>query len=291
MGLFARHPHRALVKQAYQAFEAEDWARAADLLEEAALADPDSPDGAALWFDAALAHKFRRDWPRAYALGKEAAARVTRGQEEPAFWNLGIAATILRDWATARDAWTGYGVTLQDGEGEIVEDFGMTAIRIGTPDGQEVVWGQRLCPARARVLSVPFDPARRYGEVVVHDGAPNGERIVDGRHYPVFDELVCFEKSDLATLSVTVTAAEPDDVDALLSAFQDRDLGAEVLGSGVMLCKCCSEGSPAVQRFVSREASQTVLLAAPADEASGLLDAWRAASADARAWENLHTAG
>jgi len=291
MGLFAGHPHRAIVKQAYQAFEAEQWDQAAELLEEAARADPDSPGGAALWFDAALAHKFRRDWPRAYALGKEAAARVAPGQEEPAFWNLGIAATILRDWATAREAWTGYGVTLHDGEGEIVEDFGMTAIRIGTPDGQEVVWAQRLCPARARVLSVPFDPARRYGEVVVHDGAPNGERIVDGRRYPVFDELVRFEESDLATLSVTVTAAEPDDVDALLSAFQDRDLGAEVLGSGVMLCKCCSEGSQAVQRSKADAGSQTVLLAAPADEASGLLDAWRAASAEARAWENLHTAG
>jgi hypothetical protein len=58
-----------------------------------------------------------------------------------------------------------------------------------------------------------------------------------------------------------------------------------------MLFKCCSEGSQTVQRFVSGDGSQTVLLAAPADEASGLLDAWRAASADARAWENLHTAG
>src|SRR6185437_3752756 len=160
-----------------------------------------------------------------------------------------------------------------------------------TPDGQEVVWGQRLCPARARVLSVPFDPARRYGEVVVHDGAPNGERIVDGRHYPVFDELVCFEKSDLATLSVTVTAAEPDDVDALLSAFQDRDLGAEVLGTGVLLCKCCSQSSHPVQRSLPDAGPQTVLLAAPADEASGLLDAWRAAGASGRAWENLHQAG
>jgi hypothetical protein len=291
MGLFARHPHRALVKQAYQAFEAEDWARAADLLEEAAQADPDGPDGAALWFDAALAHKFRRDWPRAYELGKKATARARRGQEDPAFWNLGIAATIMRDWTTARDAWDGYGVTLPDGDGEIVEDFGMTAVRIGTPNGQEVLWAQRLCPARARVLSVPFDPARRYGEVIVHDGAPNGERVVDGRRYPVFDELVCFEESDLATLSVTVTAAEPDDVDALLSAFQDRDLGAEVLGSGVMLCKCCSEGSQTAQRSAADNGSQTVLLAAPADEASGLLDAWRAASADARAWKNLHAAG
>ncbi len=291
MGLFAQHPHRSLVKRAYQAFEAEDWDSAADLLEAAAREHPDGPDGAALWFDAALVQKFRRDWPQAYALGKEAAARARRGQEDPAFWNLGIAATILRDWATARDAWNGYGVELPDGDGEIVEDFGMTAIRIATPDGQEVVWAERLCPARARVLSVPFDPARRFGEVVVHDGAPNGERVVDGRRYPVFDELARFEESDLATLSVTVTAAAPDDVDALLSAFQERDLGAEVLGSGVLLCKCCSQSSHPVQRSLPEAGPQTVLLAAPADEASGLLDAWRAAGTNGRAWENLHQAG
>src|SRR5690242_7952776 len=252
MGLFDQHPQRALVKQAYQAFEAEDWDQAADLLEKAARADPDGPGSAALWFDAALAHKFRRDWPQAYALGQEAAARAPREQEDPAFWNLGIAATILREWATARDAWAGYGVSLPPGDGEIDDDFGLTAVRIGTPGGgQEVVWAQRICPARARVLSVPFDPARRFGEVVVHDGAPNGERVVDGRRYPVFDELARFAESDLATLSVTVTAPAPDDVEALLTAFQEHDLGAEVLGSGEQLCKCCSEGSRTLSRAVA----------------------------------------
>jgi len=291
MGLFAQHPDRALVKRAYQAFEAEDWDSAAELLEAAAREQPDGLDGAALWFDAALVHKFRRDWPRAYALGKEAARRARRGQEDPAFWNLGIAATILRDWATARDAWSGYGVELPPGTGEIVEDFGLTAVRIATPDGQEVVWAERLCPARARVLSVPFDPARRFGEVVVHDGAPNGERVADGRRYPVFDELARFEGSDLATLSVTVTADGPGDVDALLSAFQERDLGAELLGNGKLLCKCCSESAHPVSRSAPPSGPQTVLLAAPEDEASSLLDAWRSAGAGGRAWDNLHAAG
>ena len=278
------------MKQAYQAFEAEDWDRAADLLEQAAAADPDGSGSAALWFDAALGHKFRRDWPEAYRLGREAAARAAREQEDPAFWNLGIAATILRDWATARDAWAGYGVSLPPGDGQIDDDFGMTAIRIATPTGQEVVWATRLCPARARLLSVPFDPARRFGEVVVHDGAPNGERVVDGRRYPVFDELAQFEESELATLSVTVIASAPDDVEALLTVFQERDLGAEVLGSGALLCKCCSEGSQLLTRSVAA-GRQTVLLAAPKDEASGLLDAWRADGTTERAWENLHLAG
>ncbi len=290
MGLYDRHPNRALVRQAYQAWEADDWPKAGELLETAAREHPDAPGSPNLWFDAALAYKFLRDWPKAFELGKEAAARSPRGHDDPAFWNLGIAATVLRDWATARDSWAGYGIDLPPGDGEIVADFGLTPVRISTPDGQEVVWAHRLCPARARVVSVPFDPARRFGEVVLHDGAPNGERVVDGRTYAVFDEIQLFEESDLATLSVTVTASSADDVDALLSTFQERELGAELLGSGELLCKCCSESRRELRRAVDA-GRQTVLLAAPGDEAGCLLDGWRAERPDTRAWENLHAVG
>jgi hypothetical protein len=48
---------------------------------------------------------------------KQAAARAARGVQDPTFWNLGIAATVLRDWATARDSWSGYGIDLPAGDG------------------------------------------------------------------------------------------------------------------------------------------------------------------------------
>ncbi len=59
----------AAVAQGYEAFEAKDWARAGDLLAStgARLADNAAK---ALWFDAALAYKFARNWPRAYETGK-----------------------------------------------------------------------------------------------------------------------------------------------------------------------------------------------------------------------------
>ncbi|MEV0563398.1 hypothetical protein [Dactylosporangium sp. NPDC050588] len=96
----------AAVAHGYEAFEAEDWPRAGDLL--AAVA-PRVPRRAAkaVWFGAALAFKFARDWPRALETGKTAVTYVQRGAEEPAYWNLGTAATVLRDWETARDAWIG----------------------------------------------------------------------------------------------------------------------------------------------------------------------------------------
>jgi len=278
-----------LVKRAYEAWHAEDWQRAGELLEDAVRRDPDGRDSAKLWFDAALAYKYLRDWRKAYELGKEAAARAPRGRQDPAFWNLGIAATVLGDWPTARDSWRGYGIDLPPGDGEIVADLGVTCLRIGTANGQEVVWAQRLCPTRARVLSVPFDPGRRFGEVVMHDGAPNGERIVDGRRHPVFDEILLFTASDLATLSVTVTASTSDDVEALLEVFEEQELGAEVLSSRELLCKCCSEGSRMGDRTVVA-GSQTVLIAAAEDRAAELLDRWWSGRPGDRDWHGLHGA-
>lgn len=278
-----------LVAQGRQAWDDHDWSRAGELYEAAVRQDPDGPDSAWLWFDAALAYKFVGDWPKAYELGEQAAARAERGVGDPAFWNLGIAATVLRDWDTARDSWRGYGVNLPDGEGEIDADFGLTCVRITTSTGQEVVWARRLCPTRARLLSVPFDPARRFGEVVLHDGAPNGERVLQGQQIPVFDEIMQFAPSELATLSVSVTAATSGDVEALLDAFGAHDLGAETLSSAQPLCKCCSEGSQAVERSVAA-GMQTVLLAAPAGRATELLDQWRSAQPGARDWTGLHAA-
>jgi len=287
--IFRRSADRDLVKQAYQAWDAEDWQHAGQLLEEAVRREPDAHDSEKLWFDAALAYKFLRNWQKAYELGKEAAARAPRGAQDPAYWNLGIAATALRDWVTARDAWSGYGITLPPGDGEILGDFGVTCVRIGTTTGQEVVWARRLCPTRARVVSVPFDTSRRFGEVVLHDGAPNGERVSQGQRHPVFDEIALFAPSELATLSVTVTASTVDDVEALLGAFERHDLGAEVLSSGQVLCKCCSEASQTVERSVEA-GRQAVLIAAPEAQARDLLDEWRAAGPDNRTWEHLHLA-
>ncbi|SDY42544.1 hypothetical protein SAMN05444365_102226 [Micromonospora pattaloongensis] len=196
---------------------------------------------------------------------------------------------MLRDWSTARDCWTGYGITLPPGDGEILGEFGVTCVRISTATGQEVVWAHRLCPTRARVVTVPFDPSRRFGEVVLHDGVPNGERIVQGQRYPVFDEIMLFAPSEIATLAVTVTAADTDDIDALLEVFARHDLGAEVLSSGRLLCTCCSEGSHAVDRAVDA-GRQTVLIAADKTRATELLHEWRSGRPDTREWEDLHAA-
>ena len=68
---------RAVLRQAYDAWEAEDWDVAAEAFEAlvAAARAEDAPRSElAGWaFDLALTHKFRRDWPAARDHGLAAA--------------------------------------------------------------------------------------------------------------------------------------------------------------------------------------------------------------------------
>jgi hypothetical protein len=162
-----------LEHKARRAFAAEDWPSVASAYERLVRARPDDERAAVWWFDGALAYKFLRDWPKAYELGREAAARAERGVQDPAYWNLGIAATVLGKWAVVRDAWDGYGIGLPvpPGDGPLTLDLGLTPVRLDPGRCDEVVWAERLCPTRARIRNVPTpESGRRYGEIVVHDG-------------------------------------------------------------------------------------------------------------------------
>ncbi|MFF3610798.1 tetratricopeptide repeat protein [Streptomyces sp. NPDC002580] len=281
---------RKLIGEAVAAWEAEEWQRSADLYERVLAHFPDEGPSAVWWYDAALGHKFLRNWDKALDLGREAAARSPRGEGDPAYWNLGIAATILRDWATARDAWAGFGIEIPEGEGAIEGRFGVACVRLDTDGEREVVWIERLCPTRGRVVNVPVTGGRRYGEIVVHDGEPKGERVSDGTTYPVFDELTLFEPSPLPTLEVTVDAGEREDLEALLALFVEHGFGAEPASSVRVLCACCSEGTHQNERDV-RAGAQAVSLAAPEPQARRLLERWAGETATGRSWSGLERVG
>ena len=283
--MFGKRGPSTPLELGYQAFEAKDWASAGGLLAEAAAELP-GPTAVSVWFDAALAYKFDRNWPRAYELGLKAIDGLPRGQQEPAFWNLGIAATVLREWDTARDAWDGFGLgaECETSEGPTAYRIGTTCIRLAC---DEVVWAVRVCPTRARVVNVPWDLTRRFGEVVLHDGAPNGERVLNGRRVPVFDEIALFEPSPIATLSVTVVGSTSADLDALSEAFQEAGHGFDMPSTGTVFCKCCSEGT-IDQEHKHVDGEQHVYLGAPMEDARQLLSAWADAEPDARSWSGLH---
>lgn len=271
---------RKTLAAAYAAWDANDFESAADMLARAVRMP--GGDQRQFWFDLALAHKFGRDWPAARDAGLAAVERGVEPKQDPTWWNLGIAATALRDWALARRAWRGYGIdAVEAGNDPIRIDFGFTPVRLHGRDGDEVVWAHRLCPARAKVMSVPLpESGRRWGEVVLHDGAPNGTREWDGATYSVFDEIELFEPSGTPTFAVRLDAAH-DDVEALADQVLDAGWGVEAAANVRMVCTACSEGHLVDDHAHQHEHSTSgqhgdVLIAAPADVVSSTLSAWRA---------------
>jgi hypothetical protein len=202
------------------------------------------PDWATPWYNAGLIHKYRGDW----AASLQANARAVRCEprNEGALWNLGIAATALGDWATARRAWRQYGIPVPDGEGPIDYFAGRTPIRVHGDESSEVVWSDRIDPARAILRNVPLPASgHRYGDLVLHDGAPNGYREYKGREVAVFDALELIAPSDYSTFEVWLENVTGEEIDALIERFHHADGGAENWTTGIrMLCAACSEGRP-----------------------------------------------
>ncbi|WP_225846286.1 tetratricopeptide repeat protein [Streptomyces sp. HPF1205] len=280
------------------------------------------------WYNLALLHKFRHDWAQARIAGLRAVALLDRPVGAPDWWNLGIAATALQDWPLARRAWQAYGLRMPSGTAERIGEesvrmpLGSAAVRL-SPEGEaEVVWGRRLDPARIEVLSIPLPSSgRRWGEVVLHDGVPHGERATSDALggpavYPVFDEIELWAPSPVPTWLVLLEAATEADRDALERLAAEAGYAAEDWSSSVrLLCRTCSEsrmptddgsaatrdphdqgepghpghlshlshGSEGPQWSQERECG----IAAPAGLVRGLLDGWVADSPDSRAWRDL----
>ncbi|MGJ7524706.1 tetratricopeptide repeat protein [Variovorax sp. GB1P17] len=202
------------------------------------------PQWAVPWFNAGLIHKYRGDWAASLAANAEAVRRDPGN--EGALWNLGIAATALGDWATARRAWQRYGIGVPDGDGPVDFFIGLTPIRVHGDEASEVVWSDRIDPARAILRNVPTPASgHRYGDLVLHDGAANGYRLRGEREVPVFDALELIAPSDYATYEVLIEDATSADIDVLIKRFEAAGGSAENWSTSMqILCKACSEGRP-----------------------------------------------
>lgn len=203
-----------------------------------------NPKSAKTLYNMGLVYKYRNDWANSFDCNLRACA--LRPDDEASRWNLAIAATALRDWATARKAWADNGIKLEGAEGPIEGDFGLTPLRLN-PDGNgEVVWGIRIDPVRAVLRNIPYpESGFRFGDIVLHDGAGAGTRVLRGREYMVFDVLELFEASKLSTFCLEVKEATEQEVAALKAAFDAASMPFEDWTATVRtLCKQCSEGIP-----------------------------------------------
>jgi hypothetical protein len=225
--------------------EAGNWQAAVELYEQAAALAPKwgSPS-----YNLGLVYKYQNRWEESRDWNRKAV--TLNPKDEAAWWNLGIAATALGDWPTARAAWKGFGIELPAGDGPLDFPCGFGPVRLN-PDGDnvEVVWADRLCPARMEIRNIPFPESyHAWQDVVLNDGAPVGYRQYKGEEVPVFNALDLLKPSVYGTYRVEI---EMDYSDELMIELTDlavaRDGYAENWTHSVrMLCKACSEGRPHV---------------------------------------------
>jgi tetratricopeptide (TPR) repeat protein len=208
---------------------------------------------------------------------------------EATIWNLGIAATALREWAPARMAWKAYGIAIPEGQGELIYPCGITPVRLNPRGGAEVVWAERIDPARARVLSIPFpESGYRYRDIIVNDGAPVGYRRRGDHEVPVFNVLALWQESTYRTFAVEVDFGE---VEPDLSFLEEEahKVDAEVENwttTYQVLCKACSEGHPHAHHDQERQVPRgphRIAVAHPSETAARRLIAEWALSQDTQA--------
>ncbi|TLM82708.1 tetratricopeptide repeat protein [Pseudarthrobacter sp. NamE2] len=216
------------------------------------------------WYHAALLSKALGRWAESLERNARAVELFTPAEAEdfdgvnPAAWNLGIAATALGDWATARRAWEAYGIQgMGSGLEAIDVDFGLAPVRLN-PDQPslphqvlpsagttEVVWCWRRSPAHAVIANVPLpESGHRFRDVLLHDGEPKGFRKLGGQDVAVFDQLERLEDSGVPTWQAQVTGATPDDLRELSALLEERGLGVDDWSAMRMLCAECSRGTP-----------------------------------------------
>jgi tetratricopeptide (TPR) repeat protein len=202
-----------------------------------------APDWSVPSYNLGLLLKYQRRWPESLAANRRATELAP--DDEAAWWNLGIAATALSDWPTARDAWSHCDLQMPPGEGAPNCDYGLVPVRLNPNSDGEVVWAERIDPARAVLRSIPIAASGfRWGDTVLHDGAAVGHRLLNEREVPVFNALSRLEPSPFSTYELDVVLTSHDDFDALRDAADQAGGAAENWATTVSyLCRACSEGT------------------------------------------------
>lgn len=200
-------------------------------------------------YNLGLIYKYRGAWRESFYFN--ARAREFQPSDEATLWNLAIAATALRDWSTAREVWRSLEIITEDGKGPINQDMGQTPVRVNAEGIEnravEVVWSDCLCPVRSRITNIPTGATGfRYGDIVLHDGAPVGYRLNPrGQERAVFNVLELFEPSRFATYEAVIEAESAEAIEELEKMCADAGIEVEDWTANIRnLCKACSEGRP-----------------------------------------------
>jgi tetratricopeptide (TPR) repeat protein len=236
--MFARFRHRREISIAYECFDQGELEAAVRHFEGAIRSMPSSWEA---HFGLGVVLKWLCRWEA--SLEASSNATSLRPGFEGSWWNVGIAATALGRWRQAREAWNEAGVESEVNDEPLVMKLGRGPIRLKTTN-HEVVWCDRIDPARARIVNVPTaESQHRYGDILLADGEPVGTRRYGSQEVPVFNELQILQPSSYGTYATLLNEATFHDADSLVRMGTDK-VHIEDWSTMRYLCQACSEGRP-----------------------------------------------
>jgi hypothetical protein len=187
-------------------------------------------------------------------------------ENEGAWWNIGIAATALSQWAEARRAWGEIGLDCPPGNDEVDLQLGAHPVRLNPQGRAEVVWCQALDPARAKIANVPTpESGFRFGDIVLRDGVPNGFRVWQGVEVPVFDSLGLWKSSGFGTFELVLESAAPEAIGWLRESCKARGWGFEECNLIRHLCEADDRGTISATSRPIPDDPVRLLVAAPSE--------------------------
>lgn len=175
---------------------------------------------------------------------------------------------------------------LDEGNDEVTMPVVTGCVRLNPAAEGEVVWGERIDPARFLILNVPLPESdHRYRDIVLNDGAPSGTREKNGKRVDVFNELEVWEVSEYKTFEVDLEVPSEAAERQLTEICERYNLGVEDWSTVRILCARCSLGNPGPHECSARTTSGVrksyALAGKNADEALSVLREWTATAENA----------
>ena len=184
----------------------------------------EAPDHVPPYRQLANLYKRRQEWKPCYYYAQ---CVLDRAPEDLEIWRtLGIVATARSDWMLARQAWNKFGYNFREINVELDLEMGGIAICLNPETKPEIVWAQRIDPARARIISVPQPSSGlRHKDIVLVDHEIGGHRIVGRKRVPIYPALGVWKKSTYTTYSILLEVDSLEQLDILSDLCRERGLG------------------------------------------------------------------
>ena len=139
---------------------------------------------------------------------------------------IGLAATALRQWRTARAAWNRLGHELPLSMRPVRLAPAMVGVSCKYRGRREILWARRLDPVRAELLSLPQLPTGlNYGDTVLFDLQKIGDRMLPAGRVPIYPFLEQTEQRFYRTHRVRLYTESADPLAVLERLCREAQLG------------------------------------------------------------------